>query len=179
MFNRDVINNVADLVRSSLKLSLPYDPEIAVKELGGRIIQDVDDMAVDAYIKKEGEDSFVINLNGKKPFLRERFTIAHELGHLFLHMGFLIDKELWKSQDEEFQDSAYYRYRMSGKYSQEESEANEFAAAFLMPRDAFRKQIYENLSNNNRIDIHAIAEYFKVSPSAVLTRAKWLGYVEW
>jgi Zn-dependent peptidase ImmA (M78 family) len=176
MFTKDVINNVADLVRSSLGLSLPYDPEKAVETLGGRIIQDVDDMAIDAYIKKDGEDGFVISLNGKKPFLRERFTIAHELGHLFLHMGFLINKDLWKNQNTEFQDSAYYR--MSGNYSQEESEANEFAAAFLMPREEFKAQIYSNPSDN-RIDIRAIADYFQVSPSAVLTRAKWLGYVEW
>jgi Zn-dependent peptidase ImmA (M78 family) len=175
MFTKDVINSVADLVRSSLRLSCPYDTEIAVQELGGRIIQDVDNMAIDACIRKEGEDSFVIDLNGKKPFLRERFTIAHELGHLFLHMGFLINKDLWGNQQKVFQDSVYYR--MSGNYTQEESEANEFAAAFLMPRNEFKEQIYKNLSYN-RIDIPAIADYFKVSPSAVLTRAKWLGYVE-
>jgi Zn-dependent peptidase ImmA (M78 family) len=177
MFNKDVINNIADLVRTSLELSCPYDPEKVVQELGGQIIQDIDNMAIDAYIKKKDEDSFVISLNRKKPFLRERFTIAHELGHLFLHMGFLINKDLWKKQ-EEFQDSVYYRYRMTGNYNQEESEANEFAAAFLMPRDEFRSQIYKNLSNN-KIDIRVIASYFQVSPSAVLTRAKWLGYVEW
>lgn len=178
MFTKEVINNVADLVRSSLELECPYSPEAAVGKLGGRIDQNIDDMAIEAYIRKEGEDSFVINLNKRKPFLRERFTIAHELGHLFLHMGFLINKDLWQKQTQDFQDSAYYRYRMSGNYSQEESEANEFAAALLMPRDEFRKQIYTNLTDN-RIDIRAIANYFKVSPSAVLTRAKWLGYVGW
>jgi Zn-dependent peptidase ImmA (M78 family) len=31
---------------------------------------------------------------------RRKFTIAHELGHLFLHMGYLLDSDLWSGQDE-------------------------------------------------------------------------------
>jgi Zn-dependent peptidase ImmA (M78 family) len=175
MFSKEGINDLADLVRSALKLPRPYEPEIAVDKLGGRIIEDIDNMAIDAYIKKEKEESFVISLNKKKPFLRERFTIAHELGHLFLHMGFLVNKELWEKQSKEFQDSAYYR--MSGNYNKEEWEADEFAAAFLMPKEEFIRQVYDNLSDN-RIDILAIADYFKVSPRAALKRAKYLEYVE-
>jgi Zn-dependent peptidase ImmA (M78 family) len=178
MYTKDTINKVADLVRTSLDLLCPYDPEMAVERLGGKIVQNIDDMAIDAYIKKDGDNSFIINLNSKKPFLRERFTIAHELGHLFLHMGYLINKELWTKQEREFQDSVYYRYRMSGNYDQEESEANEFAANFLMPRDEFVNKIYDTLVDN-KVDISAIAQHFQVSQSAVLTRAKWLGYVEW
>ena len=32
---------------------------------------------------------------------RERFTIAHELGHLFLHMGYRTNNELWEKQEPE------------------------------------------------------------------------------
>ena len=179
MVTKEVISKVADLVRTSLNLTCPYNPEEAVQKLGGKIIQENMNMAMDAYIKKEGEDSFTIYLNAKKSFLREKFTIAHELGHLFLHMGFLINKQLWNSITI-FEDSVYYRKyeRMSGNYNQEESEANEFAASFLMPRDEFGEQIYLNLSNN-KVNIINIAHYFGVSTSAALTRAKWLRYVDW
>jgi Zn-dependent peptidase ImmA (M78 family) len=91
-------------------------------------------------------------------------------------MGFLINKDLWTSQNEEFQDSVYYRYRISGNYNQEESEANEFAVAFLMPRDQFKQQIYENLTDD-KVDLNNIALHFRVSLSVALTRARWLGYV--
>ncbi len=33
-----------------------------------------------------------------QPPNRKSFTIAHELGHLFLHMGYIIDEERWKVQ---------------------------------------------------------------------------------
>ena len=42
----------------------------------------------------------------------------------------------------------------------------------------FKDRIYENLSND-KINIEEIARYFEVSKSAVITRAKWLGYVAW
>jgi Zn-dependent peptidase ImmA (M78 family) len=175
MFTKEGINNLADVVRNAFNLSCPYNPEIAVKKLDGRIMYDVENMAIDACIRKTGEESFIISLNGKKPFLRDRFTMAHELGHLFLHMGFLVQKELWEKQDKEFQDSPYYR--MSRNYIQEESEADEFASAFLMPIEEFKKEIYKK-SNKNRLNSEALTNHFKVSLRNVLTRATQLGYIE-
>ena len=52
---------------------------------------------------------------------RRKFTIAHELGHLFLHMGYMIDSDLWEQQE----NATFYR---AGN-SSEEYQANEFAAA--------------------------------------------------
>jgi Zn-dependent peptidase ImmA (M78 family) len=177
MFSKETINKLADIVRNSCNLSCPYNPKIAIKKLNGRIIYDVENMAIDACIRKTGEESFIISLNNKKPFLRDRFTVAHELGHLFLHMGFLVNKELWEKQDKEFQDSPYYRMSMNYTYSQEEAEADEFASAFLMPIEEFKKQIY-NKRYKNILNSEAIAKHFKVYPRKVFDRAKQLGYVE-
>lgn len=58
---------------------------------------------------------------------RVRFTIAHELGHWFLHPN--------HSQDYLFEENALARY----KRSQVEDEANTFAGALLMPRKWFGK----------------------------------------
>ncbi|MDR2484509.1 MAG: ImmA/IrrE family metallo-endopeptidase [Treponema sp.] len=177
MIAREQIGNIADSIRKPLGLTCPYDPEKAVSLLNGTIQPISIDHKIDAAIKKNGEDSFIIYLNTHEPYLRKRFTVAHELGHLFLHMGYLIDNEKWNSiPDDGFQDSAYFR--MSDNYSQEENEANEFAASFLMPKAEFIEFAKQHLSNN-QYTIKPIAGYFKVSESAAINRGKWLGIFTW
>jgi Zn-dependent peptidase ImmA (M78 family) len=177
MFSKENISEIADAIRNSLGLSCPYDPFRAVKLLNGRIENAIEDMSVDASIKKNGDKNFIIYLNPHKPYTRERFTIAHELGHLFLHMGFLLNKGLWGAfPNDQFQDSAYYRIK--GNYTQEEHEANEFAAAFLMPKDEFIAVSKRHL-DNDRYTILPIAKHFEVSESSAINRGKWLGIFKW
>jgi Zn-dependent peptidase ImmA (M78 family) len=177
MIAREKIGSIADSIRTSLALERPYDPERAVTLLKGTIQPINIDHKIDAAIKKNGEEGFIIYLNIHEPDLRKRFTVAHELGHLFLHMGYLIDNEKWNSiSDDGFQDSAYFR--MSDNYSQEENEANEFAASFLMPRTEFINIAINHL-DNNQYTIKPIADYFKVSESAAINRGKWLGIFAW
>ena len=177
MFSKENIAGIADSIRNSLGLSCPYDPFRVVELLNGEIEDSIEDMSVDASIKKNGEKSFIIYLNSHKPYTRERFSIAHELGHLFLHMGFLLNKKLWDTfSNEQFQDSAYYR--MDGNYTQEEHEANEFAAAFLMPKDEFIA-ISKQYLNNNQYTIQPISKHFNVSEILTINSGKWLGIFEW
>ena len=63
-------------------------------------------------------------------------------------------------------------------FSQEESQANEFAAAFLMPSKQFYAQI-EKETQDSIIDIPALARYFQVSQLAAINRAKFLDIVSW
>ena len=58
-------------------------------------------------------------------------------------------------------------------------EANQFAAAFLMPKEEYRNILYKNVDNNNIIDTRIIAEHFEVSREAASNRGKWLGYLKW
>ncbi|EKO3466648.1 ImmA/IrrE family metallo-endopeptidase [Vibrio fluvialis] len=96
---------------------------------------------------------WVINVNSLHHPRRQRFTIAHELGHYFLHRG---------SQDK-YEDTTFHR----GKdYSQKELEADNFAGALLMPKDEFTRFIR---NNSNKID--DIAEYFGTSSLAIKKRA--------
>lgn len=57
-----------------------------------------------------------------------RLTIAREIGHLFLHMGYWSSDEWWKDAER------YYRRGLE----EGENEAHEFAAAFLMPEREYR-----------------------------------------
>jgi Zn-dependent peptidase ImmA (M78 family) len=178
MISRERIGMIADSVRTSLGLACPYVPEKAVALLNGEIqyISNLDHR-IDAAIKKNGANGFIIYMNSHKPYVRERFTLAHELGHLFLHMGYLHEKTKWDSMtDNDFQDSAFFR--LSDNYTQEENEANEFAASFLMPKTEFMDIAKKNLFNN-RYTIGPIAEHFQVSETAAINRGKWLGIFAW
>ncbi len=168
------INNIADKIRKALDITtLPYEPSDAIKKLGGTITYNVNDYNVDAILKKTGENSFNINLNPNRHINRDRFTLAHELGHLFLHMGFIVDKEKWDSISTD--DIIFFR---DNNYSIKEYEANEFAASFLMPKDEFIEIAEENLTGNN-YNLNSISEYFRVSVQATENRGKWLGIFKW
>ena len=104
-----------------------------------------------------------------QPIGRRNFTIAHELGHLFLHMGYKINQEIWERQE-----VTYFR---KGD-SEEEYEANEFAAAFLMPKKVY-KEIMDRHTEGNIVYTSKIAEEFNVSVKAASNRGKWLGYLVW
>lgn len=92
--------------------------------------------------------------------LRDRFTIAHELGHYVLHYLYPNqvggEKITWLTAD---------RYG-SG---QVETEANWFAAAFLMPEDEFRAAFERGDG-----DLASVALLFGVSQQAAAVRAKVL-----
>lgn len=86
------------------------------------------------YFKSENGD-WQIGVNSLHHPNRQRFTVAHELGHYFLHR----DKG-------PFEDGLLFRkeYQRNSR----EREANEFAALLLMPTNEFRHAIKsENLAD--------------------------------
>lgn len=94
---------------------------------------------------------------------RDRFTIAHEIGHLLLHLGPI-------QQDD---PTAVMRATRSVDMSDAEQkraewEANWFAAGFLMPTSEF-KEIYSARSEAE------VSRHFGVSLQAAKIRAESLG----
>lgn len=89
---------------------------------------------------------------------RERFTIAHEMGHFVLHRG----------QQQKFNCDKESVYSGIDTIRVIEREADDFASNLLMPGDLLREWI-----SNQRIDLHvlsAIAERFQVSFEALCIR---------
>lgn len=173
--DRKKINTLAGKIRLALEMNTPpYSPVEAISKLNGTILYDIQDCNTDAYIEKIDEDHFRIHLNQYRHHNRERFTLAHELGHLFLHMGYIIDSERWNSLSE-VEKYVFYRDNTS---SVDEYEANEFAASFLMPRDEF-VTVAEKHLDKNRYALEPISTYFGVSTDAVANRGKWLGIFQW
>ena len=69
----------------------PVDVEGVIKKLNGSIIEYENEDLSDGYIKyidKKTPPSFQIHLKKITNDFRKRFTLAHELGHLILHMDF-------------------------------------------------------------------------------------------
>ena len=116
------------------------------------------------------EESAVIGVNVKHHEHRKRFTIAHEIAHFVLHGG-----EAYIDEPPHID----FRAADSGSGTQqEEKEANQFAAALLMPADQVRAAVAEQPFDPAQDDeLPNLARRFKVSPQAMTTRLIHLGLI--
>lgn len=117
---------------------------------------------IDAYsqkIKVEDNDRYIVVLsNDKNSAARSNFDAAHELGHILLH-DWNIDLEELSRED----------------FKQQEREANYFAAAFLLPKNAFLRDV--GLYPKDLKYYIELKKKWKVSISAMLIRANRLGVI--
>ena len=97
---------------------------------------------------------------------KDRFSVAVELGQLFLHMGYKIDYDRWGS----IPDGRYVRVWNS----EEHALAYEFASSFLMPIGLFPYRVRKEV-HNGVADITKLSKYFQVSELSVINRMKTLG----
>lgn len=98
---------------------------------------------------------------------RQRFTIAHELGHFILHK---LPVSMTKKELKLYRNSE----SSTGEIKQER-EANAFAAALLMPEKFIHTEI-ERAPNDTIEAIKFLAKKFKVSEQAMTFRLANLGY---
>lgn len=141
-----------------------------VTTLGGSVEESIDiNNMPDGSIRKQ-DNGFIIYISPFQSSERKKFAIAHELGHLFLHMGYRINSEIWNKQ----KNATYYRCGDSLM----EYQANEFASALLMPKKTYKK-IMDQYTIGNEVETDKVAEYFGVSVSAASNRGKFLGYLQW
>ncbi len=103
-------------------------------------------------------------LNSEESEVRQRFTIAHELGHFFLHPA--------KDTFVDFRDN-----KENIRRGYKEREANSFAAALLMPlvflkRDA---EIYGGHIDDEEVEV--LAKKYDVSTVAMTYRLTNLGLI--
>lgn len=170
---RGQIRELAERIRVALELTPPINMEEVVARLGGEI--EYTATAGDQFeaMVQKTEGSFKISMSRLPSSPRQKFTLAHEVGHLFLHMGYLVNQDKWDSITD-YRDSARYRYG----YSEEELEANEFAGTFLMPKEMFEQVAEKNL-RDGKYNVTAIAQEFGVSVDAAKIRGRLLGLFSW
>lgn len=144
-----------DVVRQMLP-STPYGT--GVREIREPV--QFNDDAFEGMLARDPGDHKVwgIAYNGKSRPERQRFTIAHELGHFILH----------RSQQQNFNCDKQSVHTGIDTLRDIEREADDFASNLLMPGDLLRACI-----SNQRIDFRVlgdIAKRFQVSLEALCIR---------
>jgi Zn-dependent peptidase ImmA (M78 family) len=145
------------------RIPVPIEPVLSSLDLKATPSSFTDDMSGLLLVEnKRG----AIGYNSSHASVRQRFTIAHEIGHYVLHVR--------TSQSRLFLDR-YVVYRRDDKSStgndREETEANAFAAALLMPSQLLRREIA--ITNFDLDDDRALVDLsrlFKVSATAMSIR---------
>ena len=155
-WGKTVIKRIADKVRevSGFDPKKTTDFKSVVEAFGGKVSEDKDVFFGDT-IKVHGKLDFTIKLHPLATTERQRFTLAHELGHYFLH----------SRQG----DKPLHAFRLGT--SMAEQEANYFAAELLMPESMFRED-FNSLSNDLDQDgkISRMAQMYHVSFTAASVR---------
>lgn len=148
--SKDRIEEYAARVAKIEQFQPAGDLEELVAAFGGKVrYQHLDEwLGEDGSILVHAPNDFDILIPYYTSPLRDRFTIAHELGHYFLH-----------SQQGKSPIIAYRRGA-----TRIEREANWFAAGLLMPKQAFVEQ-FQRLGS-----LPLVAEYFGVSVDAARVR---------
>jgi len=109
-----------------------------------------------------------IGVNSEHPFVRQRFTIAHEFGHYLLHEG--ISAHYDRDYKVESRVRVNFRSRESAQATNvEEIEANFFAASILMPKQFLDKDnALETLDSDT--EVRKLASRYRVSGHAMSLR---------
>ena len=111
---------------------------------------------------RSGDNEAVIGVNSAHHINRQRFTIAHELGHLCLHKGkdVHIDRSFRVNRRDE---------RSAQAIDPIEIEANRFAAELLMPHDMILDDIIEFDIEDDE-ELKKLADKYQVSLQALTLR---------
>jgi len=164
-----LINDLAASFRSALNIDQDqFDIEKAVADVGGSVAYFGDSSGEEEIVKTES-GGFVIRIDQNGTPARRRFSIARELGHLFMHMQYGNDE--WSRIE-----PGRYR-RPPGMCTALEEEANEFSAAFLMPAGRFM-DVAKETSDEQFFYPEKIAGVFDTYEDAVVFRGKSLGLWE-
>jgi len=116
------------------------------------------------------DNEFTILVNIAKPITRQHFTLAHELGHYFLHQDTVRQEQGIVDTDDMIEGlSAQYWLDNPGQVGMLEIEANSFAASLIMPEDL----VYRAWEATT--DIVACARIFNVSIANMALRLTKLG----
>ncbi len=119
----------------------------------------------------------VIGVNTAELPQRQRFTIAHEIGHLVLHQGDAVHVDTYHTFQVNFRDPDY-----RPGTDRRETEANAFAAALLMPEALVKEEFDQTVRRGiDIVDgkwIEDIAIHFDVSIQALTIRLNQLGLLD-
>jgi Zn-dependent peptidase ImmA (M78 family) len=112
---------------------------------------------IDAFSFWNGDRPFIFMASDKESVARQRYDLAHELGHLVLHK--------WIEPEE---------LEVPRTLNRIETEANTFAVAFLLPQHSFPNEVY-----TSRLDAFIeLTQRWIVSIQSMIYRCRDLGVID-
>ena len=151
------VDYARDLFRLIQMDSPPVNIDEILKRLNIRLYYE-DFSGIDGIALKSPKLGVIV-VNRNLPLVRQRFTIAHELGHLIMpHRG-------------------EYYICFPGKYRAMEKNANRFAAELLMP-EPMMTHLWKKYATNPQFRVEIIAHILQVSKSALFVRLKELSLTQ-
>lgn len=163
------IEEFTEMFRSIMRLEEYIDLEKLIIDLKGEIVNHDETFTRISRINNGNEVSFSIALPITNDTSERRYLLAHSIGHLLIHMNYLLDDEKWQTTEDYF-DSAYYRQG----HNIENYEAHVFAMELLLDKRSFFRIAKENLIDGvYRTD--KISEHFEVPTQYVIERGRKLG----
>jgi Zn-dependent peptidase ImmA (M78 family) len=166
-YAKAIDHQTTQLLRKLDSLSAPVDVEAVAHKLGAEVVYGdlEDDMS--GFLLRE-KKVITIAVNKLHHPNRQRFTIAHECGHLHLHAD--QGDRLWVDKA---YTTVFFRDATSSTGDKlAEIQANQFAAGLLMPEVLLEEHFTQELSD---IDIFRLALRFQVSEQAMTLRLVSLG----
>lgn len=183
-YNEDMTHERREFIKSKVKDILDeYNPDRISPFPFSKIEDDHSDLSIEfmnfrhekikglSGVLYEDEGKFKIVINSEHASVRQYFTLAHEIGHFFLHKeyieqkGMLIDDNTFGGKTAMFRDGVY-----SQEDREKEVEANFFAAELIMPEDYVRKY-WPAFGEERIVDF---AKIFNVSLLAITIRLETL-----
>lgn len=174
MINKNIaifIDNLTEKIIDVYNIKIPImNMKEVLKSIGGKIVYKNNYYElIDGNIIKTHDRKFDILLPILNKNSNNNFTIAYNLGHIFLHMGYRTDFLLWNKIIIDKQ----YKFISS----RQEKQSEYFALSLLMPKNIFLKIFYK-YSDDDTVDMTEVANYFNVSISQSRRRASFLGLIK-
>jgi Zn-dependent peptidase ImmA (M78 family) len=167
-YAREIDSRAANLLRQYSLMSAPVDVESVAQRLGAQVVyDDLEDDVSGFLLREKGISTIAINKQHHPN--RQRFTLAHECGHLFLHAK--EGDRLWLDKTLFFRDDS-----KSGDHFSE-IQANQFAAGLLMPEELLKASLGESGPVDD-VDVVRLALKFQVSERAMTVRLISLGLLQ-
>lgn len=165
---------VSDAVRKALEirpLTVPVDVEAIARDFGIDVrfqpFPETESDLLSGCLVRTSEGQVIIGVNARHHSNRQRFTIAHELGHFLLHAGKVEPVHV---------DRVFYRGPGSSDGKDPiEIEANEFAAKLLMPAAQLERDAEDLEALDDEDTIRDLAGKYAVSVQAMTLRLAGLG----
>lgn len=172
----DIEQITSDLLNRFNLMKAPIDVKSLIRKMNIKLeSRDFNDEISGVLVTENGKAKIGYSKNESPQ--RQRFTLAHELGHYKLHLN--------EHKNNLFLDNVKVMYRkqaITRTEKNQEIEANRFAACLLMPEELLREK-HNNLTDKNYFMtddeiIIDLSKEFKVSQIAMTYRLTNLGLIE-